>query len=391
MLDNYLKGLILPSNLKLHELQELIAEHFYYEEERGKLFLKSDLNTVISIPDFKILLSKVDVSVSDSYYNSALSSEKVDRLRWIDVATKRLPKWDDKPRIEQLSNHFILVDKNQRELFNKVFRFWIIKAAEMIANPTNEVAVNRLVLCVQSDKQGIGKTTFGRKLTAPFNEGAIPSVYEMDRPDFGKDAMIQMATNALLMLDDINNWHGGKLKQLKAIISSKNIKARPPYGAFTVSKPRTASFFATTNQLGFLNEENDTRWAVFRIKDIDKSYNDFDMSQVWSEAFHLAEDSKEVIFTEEMQEFCIKLTSKHQIRTELDEIVIQWFERCDDSSPTFDLYEQLPYDIKKLLGNGTGAVSKLGKSFVRVFGSNNGYRSGGLTKWRLRFKANRSY
>ena len=389
MLYEYLKGMNIPSKLKLHELQELLAEHFYYEEERGKLFLKSDLNTVISIPDFKILLSKVDVSVSDSYYSSALSSEKIDRLRWIDVATKRLPKWDGKPRIEQLSNHFILVDKNQRELFNKVFRFWIIKAAEMIANPNNEIAVNRLVFCVQSDKQGIGKTTFGRKLTAPFNEGVIPSVYEMDRPDFGKDAMIQLATNTLVMLDDISNWQSGKLKKLKAIISSKNIKVRPPYGAYTVSKPRAASFFATTNELGFLNEENDTRWAIFRISDIDKAYNDIDMNQVWSEAFHYAKNSEEVLFTDEMKDFCIQLSSKHQLKTELDEIVIQWFEVCDEGSPTYELYEQLPEDIKKLLGFGQGAVSKLGKSFTRVFGSNNRYASGGYNKWRLRFKSNR--
>ena len=390
MLPNFLKGLNLPSNLKLHELQELIAEHFYYEEERGKLFLKSDLNTVISIPDFKILLSKVDVSVSDSYYGSALSSEKIDRLRWIDVATKRLPKWDGKPRIEQLSNHFILVDKNQRELFNKVFRFWIIKAAEMIANPNNEIAVNRLVFCVQSDKQGIGKTTFGRKLTAPFNEGVIPSVYEMITPNFEKDAMLQMATNALTMLDDINTWQNGPLVKMKGIISGKNIKVRPPYRAYTISKPRTASFFATTNELGFLNEENDTRWAVFRISDIDKAYNNIDMNKVWSEAFYYAEDSEEVLFTEEMKEFCIQLSSKHQLKTELDEIVIQWFEECDDSTPTYDLYELLPYDVKKLLGNGTGAVSKLGKSLVRVFGGDKRYRSGGVTKWRLRFKSNRS-
>jgi predicted P-loop ATPase len=212
----------------------------------------------------------------------------------------------------------------------------------------------------------------------------------MDRPDFGKDAMIQLATNSLVMLDDISNWQSGKLKKLKAIISSKNIKVRPPYGAYTVSKPRTASFFATTNEIGFLNEENDTRWAVFRISDIDKAYNDIDMNQVWSEAFHFAKDSDEVKFTEEMKEFCIQLSSKHQLKTELDEIVIRWFEPCDDSVPTFDLYDLLPYDVKKLLGNGTGAVSKLGKSFVRVFGSDSSYRSGGFTKWRLRFKSNPS-
>jgi len=133
-----------------------------------------------------------------------------------------------------------------------------------------------------------------------------------------------------------------------------------------------------------------TRWAIFRISDIDKAYNDIDINQVWSEAFHYAEDSEEVLFTEEIKEFCIQLSSKHQLKTELDEIVIQWFEVCDEGSPTYDLYEQLPDDIKKLLGFGQGAVSKLGKSFTRVFGSNNRYASGGYNKWRLRFKSNRS-
>ena len=177
---------------------------------------------------------------------------------------------------------------------------------------------------------------------------------------------------------------------MKAIISSKNIKVRPPYGAYTVSKPRTASFFATTNELGFLNEENDTRWAIFRIIDINKAYNDIDMSQVWSEAFHYCEDSQEVYFTDEMKKYCIQLSSKHQLRTEIDEIILQWFELCEESSTTFDLYDILPYDIKRLLGNGTGAVSKLGKSFTRVFGSSNCYRSGGVTKWRLKFKSSRN-
>ena len=62
MLESYLKELNLPSNLKLHELQELIAEHFYYEEERGKLFLKSDLDTVINIPIEEIIVFNIDIN-----------------------------------------------------------------------------------------------------------------------------------------------------------------------------------------------------------------------------------------------------------------------------------------------------------------------------------------
>lgn len=386
---HFLNGLQLPSKLKLHELQELISNHFLYEEERGKLYLKSDINNVISIADFKIVLSKVDCTVADHHFKPALESSEIEKVRWIDIVKLKLPNWDHEPRIELLASHFILEDNSQRTLFNKLFKFWLIKAAEMVDKPLEETAVNRLVFCLHSDKQGIGKSTFGRILASPFNEGDTPSIYEMTRPDFGKDAMIQMATNMIVMLDDINNWQSRGLKGIKSIISSKHIKVRPPYGTHSISKPRTASFFATTNEAGFLNEENDTRWAIFKVRDIDKGYNQIDMIQIWSEAFHLSNDNSELIFTDEMKEHCVRLTSRYQLKTELDEIVCQWFEVCDDGSTAYDLYEQLPLDFKRLLGNGTGAVSKLGKSFSRVFNKSNSYESGGIRKWKIRLRSDR--
>jgi predicted P-loop ATPase len=258
----------------------------------------------------------------------------------------------------------------------------------MLLEPFNPTVVNRLVFCLQSDKQGIGKTTFGRKLVAPFNEGHTPSLYEMDSPDFSKDSMIQMCANVLVMLDDISNWHSGGLKRIKSIISSKNIKVRPPYGAKTISKPRSASFFATTNELGFLNEPNDTRWAIFSITDIDKSYNTIDMEQIWAEALDFARNGN-TDFTEEMKKHCISLSSRHQIVTASDELISQYFEINEDSSQSaYELYECLPYDMKKLFGSGTGALSKLGKALSRVFGKSEvSYKSGGITKWRVRFKS----
>lgn len=385
----FLKELQLPSKLKLHELQELISTHFLYEEERGKLYLKSELNYSISIADFKIVLSKVDCSVADLHFKPALESSEIEKVRWIDIVKLKLPPWDQEPRIELLANHFILEDDSQRPLFNRLFRFWLIKAAQMVDKPLDETAVNRLVFCLQSDKQGIGKSTFGRILASPFNESNTPSIYEMTRPDFGKDAMIQMATNMIVMLDDINNWQSRGLKGIKSIISSKHIKVRPPYGTHSISKPRTASFFATTNEAGFLNEENDTRWAIFKVRDIDKRYNQIDMNKIWSEAFYLSNDNSELIFSDEMKEHCVRLTNRYQLKTELDEIVCQWFEICDNGSTAYDLYEQLPLDFKRLLGNGSGAISKLGKSLSRVFNKSNSYESGGMRKWKIRLRSDR--
>lgn len=390
MLLQYLEELSLPRKLELHQLTELLAEHFLYEEERGLLILKSNQSVMVDINDFKIELSRLEVSSSIENYSIALRSKAVERIRWVDICINSLPEWDGQDRIKQLASHFELVDSKEEDDFELVFTFWMVKAAQMLLEDQANSAVNRLVLCIQSDKQGIGKTTFARALTKPFDEALNPSVYEMDRPDFTKDSRIELAKNVIVILDDINNWHSSGLRGMKSIISSKVIKVRPPYGAVSVSKPRTASFFATTNELGFLNEEGDTRWAVFRVKELNWSYIDIDFRQVWSQACKLALIPKEVEFNDRLREICLKSATKHQVKTELDEMIAQYIEIDDESSQTtYDIFEQLPVDFKRVLGSGMGAVSKLGKAFTRVFGKEQSYPSGGYTKWKLRFKSKR--
>ena len=390
MLNKYLKELSLPSRLELHQLTELFANHFLYEEERGLLLLKSNQDVIVDINDFKIELSRLGVSSSIENYSIALRSKAVKRIRWVDICINRLPDWDGQDRIKELANHFELSNPKDLEDFELVFKYWIVKAAQMLLEAHVNNAVNRLVFCIQSDQQGIGKTTFARTLTKPFDEALNPSVYEMDRPDFTKDSRIELAKNVIVILDDINNWHSSGLKGMKSVISSKVIKVRPPYGAVSIAKPRTASFFATTNELGFLNEEQDTRWAVFRVKGLDWSYTDIDFRQLWSQACQLAHVPKEVQFNDRLREICLRSAAKHQLKTELDEMVAQYIEIDEESSQTsYEIFEQLPYDFKRVLGSGMGAVSKLGKAFTRVFGKKHSYPSGGYTKWKLRFKSNR--
>ena len=386
MINKYLKDLSLPSRLELHQLTELFANHFLYEEERGLLLLKSNQDVIVDINDFKIELSRLGVSSSTENYSIALRSKAVERIRWVDMCINRLPQWDGEDRITQLASHFELTDPTEQGNFILMLKYWLVKGAQMLSEPLANSAVNRLVFCIQSDKQGIGKTTFARMLSKPFDELLNPSVYEMDRPDSNKDTKIELAKNVIVVLDDINNWHSSSLKNLKPIISSKIIKVRPPYGSVSIAKPRTASFFATTNELGFLNEEQDTRWVIFRVVGLDWKYNEIDFSQLWAQAFELAKDPEEVYFNDQLREICINSASKHQIKTELDEMVIQWFEASDEGRTTSSLYEDLPIDQKMMIGRGSSSTSKLGKSFTRVFGKEFRYYSGGLTKWKLRLK-----
>ena len=387
MITEYLKTLKISGRLELCELSDLISTNFYYEEERSLVILKTNEKVIKHVSDFKIALSKVGIKFNVSDFKEAMDSETLIRKRWLDYVVDNLEPWDGFDRVTQLANHFKLTNEFEREMFNKTFAFWITKTAEMIVNPYNENAVNRLVFCIQSEAQGIGKTTFARKLCKAFDNGVEPAYYEMDNADFVKDSRIEMAKKTIILLDDINNWNPGKLKGIKSIISSKYVQVRVPYGRLLKSKPRTASFIATTNESAFLNESNNTRWVVFSILDIDKSYNDIDLKQLWSQAFELAEDPNNVLFTDDLKEYAIRSSTKNNVTSELDTMVAQCFELNDEGCRSRELFTSLPEEYQELAGKLSTGVSNLTKSFTRVFGKEYSYTSNGTLKWRLSLKA----
>ena len=386
-ISKYLEDLDLPSKLPLHELQELFVKHFFYEQDRGMLMLKEDIDNLINISDFKVLLSRMDVSSSDYNFNTALDSEEIEKLRWVDVVIKRLPIWDGIDRLNQMSNCFTLKNESQRYWFDRIFKFWFTKAAEMLAKPYANESVNRLVICLQSDEQSIGKTTFARNLSKPFDLKSNPSYYEMDRPEFTKDVSMENATNVIGVLDDISNWHKGGLKDMKSIISSKTIKLRPPYGKKSIPTPRTASFIATTNEYNFLNEKNDTRWAVFSINSIDFKYEAIDINQIWSQAFYLAKSIVNTEITNDIKNFCIGNSGSHQAVDITAQIVEDWFEVNEDCKrSTTDLFLELPLEYQKLMGGSVAGPVKMGKALVKVFDVKHRGTINGKGKWKVCLK-----
>lgn len=386
-ISEYLEDLDLPSKLALHELQELFVKHFFYEQDRGMLMLKVDIDSPINISDFKVLLSRMDVSSSDHNFSTALDSEEIEKLRWVDVVIKRLPVWDEVDRLNQMSNCLTLKDESQRVWFDKIFKFWFTKAAEMLAKPYANEAVNRLVICLQSDEQSIGKTTFGRNLSKPFDLKSNPSYYEMDRAEFSKDISIENATNVIGLLDEISNWHKGGLKDMKSIISSKTIKVRPPYAKKSIPIPRTASFIATTNEYNFLNEKNDTRWAVFSINSIDFKYEAIDINQIWSQAFYLATSEVNTEITSDIKDFCISNSGSHQAVDFIAQIVEDCFEVNEDCKMSAtDLFLELPLKYQNLMGGrGTGPI-KMGKALLKVFDVKHKGTTNGKGKWKVSLK-----
>jgi len=383
-----LKALGLPKQLDLAQLSEALNTNFLYEKERGMLYLKRDTNVYCSVPDFEIYLSRLGIRTAGrESLKTALESSSLETRNWLYHRLVTLPKWDGVDRIEQLSSYFAFSNDEQKKIHSKVFRYWIVKAAEMVAYPNDINAVNRLVITYQSKKQGIGKTTFARWLAEPFAVGSKASIKELDRPVFDKDANIELGKNIICLLDDIDSWNATGLRNCKSVISSKTINARIPYARESSYIQRTASFIATTNEEGFLNESGNTRWAIFNLDSIDFEYSKIDQEQLWAQARDLV-ISKTNIYDKEVREYCLKSSEQHNITTELDEIVAHWFEFDPKGGRrATELFDQIPVQEQQFFGYGASRLGKFTKSIKRVFatyGENIKYGSSGRNKWRLK-------
>ncbi|CAI8268485.1 MAG: Uncharacterised protein [Owenweeksia sp. TMED14] len=385
-MENTLKDLGLPKQLDLSRLSEVLNDNFLFEEEREILYLRADTRIHSDVNDFKIILSKLGVRIiGQDTLKTALRSSSLERRSWIPHVIDSFPMWDNVDRIKQLSDCFGFANSEQAEIHKKVLQFWMANAVKMVMNPLDINAVNRLVLTYQSDEQGIGKTTFARWLAEPFKRGSKPSIKELEYPNTSKDTMIEFSKNMIALLDDVNSWDARSLKSYKSVISSKTINARLPYAPRSSFMPRTASFIATTNESGFLNESGNTRWAIFNLKVIHFDYTKLDQKQLWAQAKELAV-SNASLFEEEIRAYSIKSAEQHNVVTELDEIVSYWLEFDPNSSiRATELFEQLPIQEQQYFGYKGSALPKFTKSIQRVFSNEDVYyKSGGYGKWRIR-------
>jgi hypothetical protein len=377
------KGEKIPLNLAT----DFLSRFFYYDETQGFLYLKNNPNLTnpITVQDVLLLFSQLGFTLSEHTMKTALATTKVERRSLLSLQMHNLPQLDlfEVP-IEKLALHFKTNDDKQFEWFLK---YWMANAAGQVMAPNDIQAVNRLVLCLQSETQRIGKTSFFRWLAEPFTTETSTAIQEYDRPDFSKDGQISYSSNLIVLLDDIDSWSGSSLQKMKSIISQKRVKARPPYGSRAVDLPRTSSFAATTNSFSFLEETGNTRWVVFEVTGIDRSYSQkLNPKDLWSQAKALwTQDSSYRDMTEDKIAYVIESNKRFIHRDDADEMILSHLEFDESARITAtQLYWLLPREAKDVLGHPSRGISNLGKLIAKNYNPRNvSVFSGGRKLYKL--------
>ena len=185
-------------------------------------------------------------------------------------------KWDGKDRIQELFS--ILNIGETDELSKTLIKKWLWQALSMAKNEFNGAYGADGILVLQG-KQGIGKTTFVRKI-AVHQELCKLGQY-LDTKD--KDTYRRCCSAWIVELGEIETTFKSDLERLKAFITAEIDEYRLPYGRSDQTLARRTAIIGTCNSEKFLIDPTGSRrfWTVpITSIDLDRLSN-FDVLQLW--------------------------------------------------------------------------------------------------------------
>lgn len=185
-------------------------------------------------------------------------------------------KWDGRDRIKELFS--ILNIEETDELSKTLIKKWLWQALSMARNEFEESYGADGILVLQG-KQGIGKTTFVRKMAVHQELCKLGQYW--DTKD--KDTYRRCCSAWIVELCEIETTFKSDLERLKAFITAEIDEYRLPYGRSGQTLARRAAIIGTCNSEKFLIDPTGSRrfWTVpITSIDLDRLLA-FDALQLW--------------------------------------------------------------------------------------------------------------
>ena len=256
-----------------------------------------DYSKKINFDDLKLDLKNIGFKISNSDFASIMASDRIEKIDSLTIFYNQLKNnpWDYKERISDLvsaanldgdyDTNFYLIKKWLCTTYAYAFRG--------IDPFSPESVYSRVVFILYSDRRGLGKTEFFRKLGLSGEiEKAIgvsgAEIYAETPGEIPKDERnfaIDRNTKMLYVFDDINNLLIKGEGTLRSIISQENFTKRALYTDSNKNFKKRSTFAGTTNYSDLLRNETENRYMLFTVTDImdfDK-LNSIDYLQLWSQ------------------------------------------------------------------------------------------------------------
>lgn len=269
------KGIVIRYN-DINHVQDITGLDSVYGREHSQ-----DILPVLLYDELRFIYDKVTKGDIRDFLNVIAVKNKYNPV--LDALETLV--WDKVDRLPELFN--VLGIHESDRLSKTLIYKWLWQCLSLARNKLtdDQAAYGADGLLVLIGKQGIGKTSFFRKLAM-----SQDFFYEGKHLDFrDKDTLIRASSAWITELGEIESTLRSDIEKLKAFITDKTDMYRRPYGHGDLHLARHTSFCATCNNTKFLIDPTGNRrfWSV-PVNQIDLgSLNDLNVTQLWAQVDEL--------------------------------------------------------------------------------------------------------
>lgn len=259
----------------------------------------------------------------DKNMNRFIDSMHIEQYDPVNQWLDKLPKWDGKDRIRELAQR-VPTDQPQWE---KYLRYWLVGMVAQWRESDRQLTGNALTPLLIG-RQGCGKTRFCKIL--------LPEElrdYYNDKINFKNefDLNIALTSFALINIDEFDKTTSSQQIVLKYLLSSADVKFRPPYGKTIKQFRRYTSFIGTTNQMKPLVDPTGSRRFVCVGVTGKINFEDtINHRQLYAQALHLFNAGERYWLDEAEIQTLIKENEPFQKLNDLVEMIGETFSRPEN-------------------------------------------------------------
>ena len=261
----------------------------------------------------------------DQDVNRFIDSTRIEQYDPINTWLDKLPQWDGQDRIKELAARV----PTEQPHWEKYLRYWLVGMVAQWRESDKQLTGNALTPLLIG-RQGCGKTRFCKILLPPELRD-----YYNDKLNFKNefDLNIALTSFALINIDEFDKTTNSQQIVLKYLLSSSDVKFRPPYGKTIKQYRRYTSFIGTTNQMQPLVDPTGSRRFVCvgipNGKNIDFTDN-LNHQQLYAQALHLFNNRERFWLEDDEIQTLIEENVPYQRTVDLVEMINESFRKPKD-------------------------------------------------------------
>ena len=270
--------------------------------------------------DMTLRATELGLKAWDRNMNRFIDSTRIEQYDPVNTWLDQLPKWDGHDYIADLASR---VPTSQPH-WQKYLKFWLVGMVAQWRESDKQLTGNALTPLLIG-RQGCGKTRFCKILLPPELRD-----YYNDKINFKNefDLNIALTSFALINIDEFDKTTSSQQIVLKYLLSSSDVKFRPPYGKTIKQYRRYTSFIGTTNQLKPLVDPTGSRRFVCVGVNGNINFEDnLDHQQLFAQALYLFNNGERFWLNNEEIDTLIQENEPFQKLNDLVEMIGETFRR----------------------------------------------------------------